>query len=274
MAASGDILAAMMRRSWLWIVMFAALGDGSAAAEVPVPRPRPALRAVTVAAIPVPRPRPVPAAADALKELRQPQTDAGDSGWPAAEIAAARQLCASELQGLDLVWQPDTPFGGPGGCGTAMPVAVSEAAGVRIDPPATVTCGMAAALHGWLEGSVKPAARSGLGKRVTGIRNAASFVCRPRNNVPGAKLSEHGKANALDIAAFVFAGEGEVTVAGNWSGVLQSIGLSGRGSFLRTVRRESCQYFSTVLGPGSDAYHQDHFHVDLAMRRNRGKYCR
>ncbi len=29
----------------------------------------------------------------------------------------------------------------------------------------------------------------------------------------------------------------------------------------------------TVLGPGSDGYHEDHVHVDLAERRNNYRIC-
>jgi hypothetical protein len=47
-----------------------------------------------------------------------------------------------------------------------------------------------------------------------------------------------------------------------------------RGNFLRSVRKDSCAYFNTVLGPGSDRYHKDHFHVDLMpLRPGRFKMC-
>ena len=36
--------------------------------------------------------------------------------------------------------------------------------------------------------------------------------------------------------------------------------------FLRDVQGAACQHFSTVLAPGSNAFHYDHIHVDL-MRR-------
>jgi hypothetical protein len=31
------------------------------------------------------------------------------------------------------------------------------------------------------------------------IANLGSFDCRDRNGVPGAKISEHGRANAVDV---------------------------------------------------------------------------
>ena len=34
-----------------------------------------------------------------------------------------------------------------------------------------------------------------------------------------------------------------------------------------------CARFSTVLGPGSDWYHEDHIHLDLMERRNNYRIC-
>ena len=39
------------------------------------------------------------------------------------------------------------------------------------------------------------------------------------------------------------------------------------------IRRRACARFSTVLGPGSDGYHEEHIHLDLAERRNSYKIC-
>ena len=40
-----------------------------------------------------------------------------------------------------------------------------------------------------------------------------------------------------------------------------------------TIRTSVCARFSTVLGPGSDGYHEEHIHLDLAERRNGFKLC-
>jgi len=39
------------------------------------------------------------------------------------------------------------------------------------------------------------------------------------------------------------------------------------------VRGDSCKYFSTVLGPGSNAEHWNHFHFDLRSRKGGRQYC-
>ncbi len=93
---------------------------------------------------------------------------------------------------------------------------------------------------------------------VVGIDVAASYSCRPRNNVLGAKLSEHGYANALDVSGFTLADGRKISVKRDWSGAeVEQV-------YLRTVHRGACQYFTTVLGPDHDRAHNDHFHLDLA----------
>ncbi|MFZ0371675.1 MAG: extensin family protein, partial [Xanthobacteraceae bacterium] len=39
------------------------------------------------------------------------------------------------------------------------------------------------------------------------------------------------------------------------------------------VRASACARFATVLGPGSDGYHEEHVHLDLEPRRNNYKIC-
>ena len=57
------------------------------------------------------------------------------------------------------------------------------------------------------------------------------------------------------------------SVEEGWSGDADERG------FLRVVRSEACGDFSTVLGPGSDSHHRDHFHLDLQERRSGSSYC-
>jgi len=186
---------------------------------------------------------------------------------------AARGACEKMLKGLDMIWRPDQPIGETGGCGTPAPIAISEVAQIRIAPPATVNCDFAKALHDWLSQSVQPEAKKQVGAGIVGIRNASSYDCRRRNNATSGKMSEHAKANALDIAAFDFSRKSEITVAGT-SGFFGKIGFSGNGSFMMAVRKSACEYFNTVLGPGSDPFHGNHFHVDLMkLRPGRFKLC-
>ncbi|MEA3041813.1 MAG: hypothetical protein QOC65_1302, partial [Sphingomonadales bacterium] len=82
---------------------------------------------------------------------------------------------------------------------------------------------------------------------------------------PGARLSEHGSANAVDVAAFLLADGRRITVLEGWNG-----GDEDARMFLRAVHRAGCRRFSVGLSPDSDAYHYNHLHFDLG----RGPYCR
>ena len=44
--------------------------------------------------------------------------------------------------------------------------------------------------------------------------------------------------------------------------------------FLDEVREAACGPFKTVLGPGTDADHATHFHLDMAARRGGATYCK
>ena len=186
----------------------------SAEAAVPKPRLRPVAEAPppqrSSSAIPIPRLRPPRPEAGAPETAlppapeEPPGTREERAGWSAAEVAAAKAACG-ELAGLDIAYEPLEPIGAPGACGAAAPIKVKRIAGVALVPEATLTCPMAAALHGWISKSVKPAAERRLNTGITEIRTATSYACRRRNNSSSGKMSEHSKANALDMAGFTFA---------------------------------------------------------------------
>lgn len=81
-------------------------------------------------------------------------------------------------------------------------------------------------------------------------------------------MSEHGYGNAVDIASFTLESGRKVTVKDGWRGEDEE------RRFLREVRSDACDEFKTVLGPGSDRAHKDHFHLDLQARRSGSHVCR
>lgn len=154
------------------------------------------------------------------------------------------------------------------GCGVSNAWKVRSLGSVDFSRAATLQCGMADPLAYWLENAVQPAAESAFSERVVGIDVAASYACRPRNNSRGAKMSEHGFGNAIDIAGFTLESGRKVTVLDGWRG-----GRDER-AFLRDVHGSACGTFRTVLGPESDRHHRDHFHLDLQNRRSGASVCR
>ena len=154
--------------------------------------------------------------------------------------------------------EPIAPIGSKVlGCGVDEPVRVTSVSGVRLSQAATVDCSIAKSLNSWTDEVAQPA----FGGKLVELQIAAHYICRGRNNVKGAKISEHGKGRAVDISAFVLSDGKVLTVARNYNKLLRSIYKAG------------CGYFKTTLGPGSDGYHEDHFHFDTSARKG-GAYCR
>ena len=143
------------------------------------------------------------------------------------------------------------------GCGVEDPVAVTSIAGVRLSQTATVDCSIAQARYSWVDEVAQPA----FDGKLVELQVAAHYICRGRNNKKGAPISEHGKGRAIDISAFILSDGKVLTVAGNYN------------RLLRRIYKAACPYFRTTLGPGSDGYHEDHFHFDTSARSG-GAYCR
>jgi hypothetical protein len=101
------------------------------------------------------------------------------------------------------------------------------------------------------------------GGNLVEVRIAAHYICRSRNNRKGAKISEHGRGKAVDIAGFVLSERQDRLCS-----VAQL-----QQDFAQGATRQACGYFGTTLGPGSDGYHEDHLHLDTAAHRS-GSYCR
>ncbi|MFC6583721.1 extensin family protein [Sulfitobacter aestuariivivens] len=154
-------------------------------------------------------------------------------------------------------------------CGIADPVIVSSIVpGVDVTPAAELRCETAAALGQWVADVVVPAARQMPERGVlSGIDQGSGYICRRRNNAADGKLSEHSFGNAIDIMAFRFSQGDPVRVEPR-----EREGTMAE-AFQRTVRAGSCLYFSTVLGPGTDAAHADHLHLDIKERNGGFRLC-
>lgn len=161
---------------------------------------------------------------------------------------------------------------GPGICGLTKPFKVTALQGgaVTFNATATLDCPMVAELDQWLADTVQPAAQARFGQQVVQVNSMGSYACRGMNNQRGAQLSEHSFGNALDIGGFTLADGRQITLVRDWWR-----GDEQARAFLMDVHRGSCGHFSTVLSPGSNAFHYNHIHVDLAMHGRSGRtVCR
>jgi hypothetical protein len=234
------------------------------AGKIPLPRPRPdsAPRAVEASAPGAPAAQDKPAADKGAAD-KAPEGAAAER-QPAEPQASACRLALTE----EIAIAPSIPaIRGPGGCGgedlvRLEAIVLPDKRKVALKPAAILRCTMAFAIADWVRTDMVPVAAS-LGSTITDLDNFDSYECRGRNRVAGALLSEHGKANALDVRSLKLA-----------SG--QSIGLTDRTvprELRERVLHSVCSRFTTVLGPGSDWYHEDHIHLDLAQRRNDYRIC-
>ena len=157
---------------------------------------------------------------------------------------------------------------GPGICGLTRPFKVTALQGgaVTFNATATLDCPMVAELDQWLTDIVQPSAQARFGQKVIQINSMGSYACRGMNNQTGAQLSEHSFGNALDIGGFVLADGRQITLVQDWWR-----GEEQARAFVMDIHRGSCERFSTVLSPGSNAFHYNHIHVDLAMHGRSGR---
>ncbi|ASP19857.1 extensin-like protein [Antarctobacter heliothermus] len=150
-------------------------------------------------------------------------------------------------------------------CGIEDAVRLQSVGNVRLSQGALMDCKTARALEVWVREGAKPAVgRRGGG--VSGLKVAAHYSCRTRNNQPGAPISEHGRGKAIDISAILLKDGSSITVEDGWD-------RRKDGKALRRMHKEACGVFGTVLGPESDRFHRDHFHFDT-RRHGNGAYCR
>ncbi len=181
--------------------------------------------------------------------------------------AQAEEACLSQrLVQPSAYMSRSSPIEGPGACGISYPFKVAAFAGgsVGLSSRGTLACPIIPNIDAWLNEVVQPAASLYFGTTVAEVKSG-SYSCRPRNSRSGAKLSEHAFGNALDVMGFRFADGREVSIVRGWRGA------PDEQEFLREVFVAACNYFTTVLGPGSDVFHYNHFHLDLARHDPRGR---
>lgn len=212
-------------------------------------------------AVRVPLPKPRPAEAGATERNGEAAEKAREQAAP--EPSACRLALTDEIA----IAPSLPPITGPGDCGgddivRLEAVVLPDKSRVPLRPAATLRCPMAAAVAEWVRGDVAAIAAEA-GTSVKELDNFDSFDCRGRNRIAGARLSEHGRANALDVRGVKFANGRFVSFTD------RTVARELREKFLASL----CTRFTTVLGPGSDWYHEDHIHLDLIQRRSGYRIC-
>ena len=172
-------------------------------------------------------------------------------GWSAQDIQLAQARCAVLLKGLDVVAVPESPLREGGECGAPAPmrlVSIGKNPQVSFSPPPILTCDMIAQLHKWVQRDVQPLARKFLAAPLVRIETMSSYSCRNAYGRAHGRLSEHGRANALDIAAFVTALGQSALVISDWGPTAREVAAAAAAA-----RKAAAQQASAVAGTGKGA---------------------
>ncbi|MFD2236624.1 extensin family protein [Aureimonas populi] len=259
-----------------------------AEAGVPLPEPRPETAGenepeapgpdeeATPEAVPGPEPEPgeTPAYVPPEKARATPEREAPEvpeaAVTPAESVAAAAAIedalaCEAELERRGATFTIG-PSLSDEDCGVLRPVTLAaSSSGVTLSPDTQMLCRTALALDIWIAEALVPASETLDGGRPESLRHSSTYVCRERSSE--SRISEHSRGSAVDISAILFSGRDPVDIRAQEPG-------SAEDRFLAEIRRLACGPFKTVLGPGTDADHAEHFHFDIAARNRGSTYCR
>jgi hypothetical protein len=231
------------------IVLTMALAS-AAIAQAPVPP------------LPPPRPdRPAAALPEPPKETIPPTEDTVERK---GEETGTDTACLDRIAQLGLRFESRPPVREEA-CRVDTPVLVSALPnGIEVAPASLMTCPLAESLARWVADIVAPEAERQFQSVPKKVLIGTSYQCRDQRN--GAKLSEHAFGNGLDVMGFEFSKRAPLTIS-------TQITEGPEGAFQSAIRQAACPIFSTVLGPGADADHGDHLHLDMRQRKGNYRIC-
>ena len=226
---------------------------------------------------PVVAPRRAPAGTQEVAMLRPNNPVANDApmstpdgAWQRTVMPQSEVSCRTELRRLGVEFKDLPRISQGNSCGIDYPVKLAGlSGGIDVRPAVTLNCQVTLAFAKWVKNDLAISART---RYLTGIRQIqpmGGYSCRKMNNSRQRynPMSEHARGNAIDI--------GRITLKNGHDIDVRKKGLFSfrEGGLLKSVRGDSCKYFSTVLGPGSNAEHWNHFHFDLRSRKGGRQYC-
>jgi hypothetical protein len=214
---------------------------------------------------PLPPPRPDrPMTSEPEARAEKPPSHETPVEQKAAGGDSARTACLDRLTQLGLRFEARPPVQ-ENSCSIENPVLVSALPGsVEVAPASLMACPVAESLARWMGEVVSPEAERQFQASPKKLLIGTSYQCRDQRN--GAKLSEHAFGNGVDVMGFEFAKRSPLIIASQTEN-------SPEANFQSAIRKAACPIFNTVLGPGSDADHGDHLHLDLRQRKGDYRIC-
>jgi hypothetical protein len=145
-------------------------------------------------------------------------------------------------------------------------VALSSRTKARVllpDEP-TLSCSFSERLGHWIRDLAAPLIAGKLAAELKAVRTGPGYECRNRNHANEGKISAHAFGMAIDITSFELA-----------DGRILAIGTKGdqqEQSAVGALRVAACSWFTTVLGPETDAAHANHLHIDMMQHGTSDRY--
>ncbi len=223
------------------------------------------LPAAAQAIVPLPPPRPPGLSPPA------PVLTPAQSPIPIQPIAEDNNMLRTQvLQSHRLVGDALPPIDDKGGCTIVAPVRLhaiilQDGSKVMLVPAVVMRASLASAVADWVREDIAPAVPKG--DQLASLEGVGAYECRTRDSIAGAKMSEHATGNAFDLHA-LRTERGKLFVIAPSRDDADEV-----KSFRAMMKKTACQRFSTVLGPGADAFHGQHLHVDLEVRRHSTHLC-
>jgi hypothetical protein len=179
------------------------------------------------------------------------------------------ESCVAELKSNGVSFDPLGDFKEKG-CeltgAVRLHVVATTFGAVTISGDPTMLCSFARQFTSWVRDVGAPLTFAYTDQKLVGIETGPGLVCRTRYNDPNEKVSEHAKGDAIDIASFLLSNRSRIPVK-------ESTATTPiEKKLIRTFRTTGCGYFTTVLGPGSNAAHEKHLHFDSGLHGKTNDY--
>jgi len=171
--------------------------------------------------------------------------------------------CVTRLSALGVYVEAATsPINDNDACNIVMPIRIKHVTGryglgsvIQFPNQPLIDCRLAEPLARWVGEVVAPVIAANYSSPLRAVQTGLGYECRNRNHETTGKLSAHAIGLAVDISGFELANAQIVSVKSGNDPVSEAV--------LRTIRTAGCGWFTTVLGPGSDAAHANHLHLDI-----------
>ena len=189
---------------------------------------------------------------------------------PNTATAAGPSTCQQGLRSGKVQFDAMPASFGEATCPVADPVrlhSVETASGVVSFPENPVfNCRFARQFALWVSDTGAAVVLAQMNKRLEKVATGPGYDCRHRNGDSSAKMSEHAAGDAVDITSMTVAGGTTIRMADAINPASPSYPV------LRALRTTACGYFTTVLGPGANAAHKEHYHFDLGVHGKSANY--